>query len=123
MLAQIEDFTFEIKDTAYDKLNRRLTFRYGVIQRIGNFDLFQNAGKHEEDITIEGILICKSQDQIKAFEDMAKEKKARTMSFSNGRCKTVVIMNIDIEQSNFLKTGEFLRQSFRAFLAVDGNGL
>lgn len=123
VLAQIEDFIFEINDTAYDTLKRSISYKFSQTQRIGNFDDWQNVGKHEESIEIDGVLLAKSQEQLKAFEKMAEEKKTRTLAFSNGTCKTIIILNLELEQSNFLKDGAFLKQAFKISLAVDGNGL
>ncbi len=123
MLAQIEDFTFEIDKTAYDRLKRSINYRFNSTQRIGNHDNWQNVGKHEESIELSGVLLLKSQTQLDDFEKMAEEKVARTLAFSNGRCKTILILSLELEQSSFLKDGAFLRQGFTISIAVDGSGL
>lgn len=123
MLAQIEDFTFEVSDTAYDTLKRSINYRFNTMQRLGNHDDYQSVGKHEEGIELNGVLLLKSQTQLDDFEKMAEQKIARTLAFSNGRCKTILILNLELEQSNFLKDGAFLRQSFKITIAVDGSGL
>ncbi|MBD3842591.1 MAG: phage tail protein [Campylobacterales bacterium] len=123
MLAQIEDFTFEVNDTAYDTLKRSINYRFSSMQRLGNFDDWQSVGKHEESIELNGVLIAKSQAQLDDFEKLAEAKVARTLAFSNGRCKTILILNLELEQSNFLKDGAFLKQGFKITLVVDGSGL
>ena len=120
MLAQIGDYIFEINDTNFDKLKRNINFNFTANKRLGNFDRWQSVGKYEETISIDGTLIAKSQNQLKDFELMARAKSPETMAFTNGTCLTVVILNLDIDQSTFLKDGAFLRQTYKINLGVVG---
>ena len=56
MLAQIDEFTFDINDTAFDELKRTINFNFSRQQRLGNFDNFQATGEFEENIELKGTL-------------------------------------------------------------------
>jgi len=122
LLAQIGDYLFEINQTNFDKLKRSINFNFTSTQRLGNFSSWQSVGKYEETINIDGTLIAKSQEQLKAFELMARDKKPLTMAFTNGTCLTVLILNLELDQSAFLKDGAFLRQTYKISLGVVGDG-
>ena len=122
MLAQIGDYLFEINQTNFDKLKRSINFNFTSTQRLGNFSSWQSVGKYEETINIDGTLIAKSQEQLKAFELMARDKKPLTMAFTNGTCLTVLILSLELDQSAFLKDGAFLRQTYKISLGVVGDG-
>jgi len=121
VLAQIDDFVFEIDNTAYDVLKREIEYRYNSSKRIGNFDDHQAIGKYEEKIQFDGVLIAKKQSQLDDFEKMAQEKTPKTLALPSGRAKSVIIKKLEIERSSFLKTGEFLRQNFKISLKVVGD--
>ena len=104
MLAKIDEYTFEINETSFEKIKRTIDFRFNTNQRLGNFDSWQNRGKYEEVIEINGTLIAKSQDQLKAFEQMARKKLPVTLAFTNGTCSTIIILKLEIEQSTFLQS-------------------
>ena len=53
---------------------------------------------------------------------MARDKKPLTMAFTNGTCLTVLILNLELDQSSFLKDGAFLRQTYKISLGVVGDG-
>lgn len=122
MLAQIGDYLFEVNDTSFNKLKRKVSFGFTAQKRLGNFDGWQGVGKYEETIDIDGTLIAKSQTQLKDFELMAREKQPVTMAFTNGTCLTVIILDLEAEQNTFLKDGAFLRQTYKIGLAVVGDG-
>lgn len=122
MLAQISDYVFEINETNFDKLKSTLNFRFTSSQRLGNFDSWQSVGKYEETVEINGVLIAKSQEQLKDFELMARDKLPVTMAFSNGTCSTIIILTLETEKNTFLKDGAFLRQTYKINLAVIGDG-
>ena len=122
MLSIIGDFKFEINDTNYDKFTSSTNFRFATHARLGNFDEYQDVGKHEESIEIEGVLIAKSQTQLKDFEVMAKKKEPVTIAFGDGTCKTILIFNIEKERNTFLKDGAFLKQTYKIALTVVGDG-
>ena len=91
MLAQIGDFLFEIDKTSFSKLSRKVSFGFTSQKRLGNFDNWQDVGKYEETIDIDGTLIAKSQTQLKDFVTMARLKQPQTMAFTNGTCLTILI--------------------------------
>lgn len=122
MLAQIGDYLFEINDTNFNKLSRKVNFGFTAQKRLGNFDGWQGVGKYEETINIDGTLIAKSQTQLKDFELMAREKLPATMAFTNGTCLTVIILDFENERNTFLKDGSFLRQTYKISLGVVGDG-
>lgn len=122
MLAIIDFFKFDIDDTDIDSISSYLTFKFARHEKLGNFDSFQNIGKHEEEITIRGTLICQSQQQLKEFELLGKMKTQHILTLPDGTCKTILIMALDTDRSTFLKSGEFLRQEYTLSIAVVGDG-
>lgn len=119
MLAEIGNFKFEINETAYEKLSRSINYKFNSTQRLGSFDNWQSVGKYEETINLEGTLILKSQEQLKDFETMAKEKKVQRFGTAK-ISKQVIILNLELDRSNFLNDGQFLKQSFKISMAVVG---
>ena len=122
MLAQIDEFTFDINDTAFDELKRTINFTFNHSQRLGNFDNWQSTGMYEETIELKGTLIAKSQKQLRDFELMARAKQPRILAFGDGTCKTILILTLELSRSSFLKDGAFLKQEFKIDLAVVGDG-
>lgn len=117
----IGDFKFDIKDTNFEKLKHSIDFPFAENKRVGNFDSFQDVGKYEEKIEIEGTLIAKSQTQIRAFEMLGRSKAEQTMVFGDGTAKTVLIFSLEADKSNFLKEGLFLMQGYKISLQVVGD--
>ena len=74
--------------------------------------------KYEEQITLKGTLICKSQKQLDAFEKIGARKQAVTLAFSNGKACDMLIFGISKKRNNFLNTGEFLKQDYDIALKV-----
>lgn len=120
MLAMIDDFEFDVSDTGYDEFENRLIFFFATHQNLAGFDTYQNVGRHEEQIVLKGTLICKSQRQLNDFEKIAKRKRVLTLSFSSGKAYEILIFSINKKRTNFLKTGEFLRQDYDIDLQVVG---
>jgi len=118
MLAKIDDFTFEINDTSFESIELKSDFRYATQKRLKNFDIYQAVNSYAQSITINGELIAKSQIQLKAFEDMANEKKERTMVFADGTAKSVLILSFNRSRDTFLKDGAFLKQGYTIKMAV-----
>jgi phage protein U len=121
LLAKIDEYTFEINKTSFEQIKRTIDFNFNSNKRLGNFDSWQNTGKYEEAIEINGILIAKSQNQLKSFELMARKKLPVTLAFTNGTCSTILILKIETEQSTFLKDGSFLKQTYKINLVVIGD--
>lgn len=112
MLMMIGQFKFEINKTDFEELETTLTFDYAELEKIGAHSSFQAVGKYKQEDSIKGELICKSQSQLKAFADMAKQMKPQTLALPTGEAYTVLIFSIRKTKKNFLKTGEFLKQSY-----------
>jgi phage protein U len=118
MLAQIGDFIFEINGTSFESLEYSLSLKFATHERLGNFNTYQDIGKHEEGISIKGTLIVKKQTQLNDFETMAKRKLAVTMVFVNGIAFSVLIFKIKRVMNTFLKDGLFLKQTYTIALQV-----
>ena len=108
----IGDFKFEIDNTRYEELTQKISFGFATHETVGSFNEYQSIGKWEESHTIVGTLICKKQTQFKDFEDMAKKKESQTLSLANGEVSTVLITEFEKIKNSFLKSGEFLKQSY-----------
>lgn len=112
MLLMIGNFKFEVNETDFDEYKSKLTFGYVTHENFGSYNSYQATGKFEQEDSLKGTLICKSQTQLKAFEDMGKRMEAQTLASSNGEAYSVLIFSVEKTKSNFLKSGEFLRQSY-----------
>ena len=122
MLAMIDDFEFDVKNTNYDEFSSSLSFSYASHENLGGFNTYQNTGMYEEQITLKGTLICKSQRQLDDFEKIGKNKRAITLAFSNGKAFDILILNLNKKRDNFLNTGEFLKQDYDINLQIIGSG-
>lgn len=120
MLAMIDDFEFDVKDTNYDEFESRLTFFFATHQNLGGFDTYQNVGQYEEQILLKGTLICKSQRQLDEFEKIGKSKRVVTLAFASGKAYDILIFTLNKKRDNFLNTGEFLKQEYTVDLQVVG---
>ena len=120
MLAIIGDFEFKVDATSFDELQSRITFNFATHENLGGFNTYQSVGKHEQSDTLNGNLIAKSQKQLNDFESMAKDKEKQTIAFANGSAYSIIIMSIDKSKKNFLRSGEFLEQSYAIKLQVVG---
>lgn len=120
MLAIIGNFDFKVDDTSFDEFESRVSFGWATFENLGGFNTYQSVGKYEEQLLLKGVLICKSQNQLTEFENMAKQKKQQTLAFSNGKAYQILIFGINKTKKNFLRTGEFLEQSYQIDLQVVG---
>ena len=118
MLAKIGDFIFDINDTNYKTISQKEEYRFSTQKRLDSFDIFQDINKHGETLSISGELYAKSQSQLKAFEDMAREKKERTFVLTDGTVKTVIILSLEKTKESFLQDGAFLKQSYTIEMVV-----
>lgn len=118
MLAMIDDFEFDVHKTSLDDIDSKIEYSFATHQNLAGFDTYQNTGKHEEQITIKGTLICKSQRQLEQFEKIAARKKEVTLAFSSGKAFDILIFGINKKRNNFLNTGEFLKQDYDIALRV-----
>ena len=121
MLAIIDDFEFDVKKTNYDEFSSSLSFSYATHENLGGFNTYQNTGKYEEQVTLKGTLICKSQRQLDDFEKVGKSKREVTLAFSNGKAFDVLILGLNKKRGSFLNTGEFLKQDYDINLQVVGS--
>lgn len=118
MLAMIDDFEFDVHETSLDDIESKIEYSFATHQNLAGFDTYQNTGKYEEQITLKGTLICKSQKQLDAFEKIGARKQAVTLAFSNGKACDILIFGISKKRNNFLNTGEFLKQDYDIALKV-----
>ncbi len=121
MLAMIDDFEFDVKETLLDGISSKIDYSFATHQNLGGFDTYQNTGMFEEEITIKGTLICKSQKQLDDFEKIAARKKSVTLAFSSGKALEIIILSLGKKRNNFLNTGEFLKQDYDISLKVVQN--
>lgn len=118
MLILIGDFNFDINDTSFEKFESDIEYRFSKSERINNFDVYQAVGKFEENITIDGTLIAKSQSQLKKFEQMAEKKEEQLLVLNDGIAKNILILGLNKKRSSFLKDGMFLKQEYSIKLIV-----
>ena len=118
MLAMIDDFEFDVHKTSLDDISSKIDYSFATHQNLGGFDTYQNTGMFEEEISIKGTLICKSQKQLDDFEKIAARKKSVTVAFSSGKALEIIILSLGKKRNNFLNTGEFLKQDYDIALKV-----
>jgi uncharacterized protein len=120
MLCTIDSYMFDLNGTNFEALKRSVNFNFSSVARVGNFNAYQSVGKYEEEISIEGSLIAKSQSQIKKFELMAQKKEQHILAFTDGTYKKVIIKALEVDKSLFIPGGASIRQDYRITLSVVG---
>ena len=118
MLCSLADFLFESSGVNLENIKQSRTYKFERLETINHFDGFQANGKYEQDITLGGVLIQKSQSTLEKLERIAENKQVVTLAFENGKAFNVLIQSINTDKSLFLKHGEFLKQDFELSLAV-----
>ena len=118
MLCQLDDVLFESDGVNLESMKRSFEFGFEATKLINDFDAWQATGQYSQTITLGGKLIAQSNTALAPLEDLAKAKKPVTLSFEVGKALQVVILNIETDQSLFLKNGTFMKQDFQVKLGV-----
>ena len=112
MLAMIGDFEFKVDGTSFDEFKNKITYGFVEHENIGGFNTYQSIGKHEQADELKGVLFCKSQKQLKGFENLAAKKEVQIIAFSNGDAYNILIFTIEKTKSNFTRDGKYLKQDY-----------
>ena len=118
MLCQLEDFIFESDGVNLENIKRSLSFDFETTKLINDHDVWSATGKFSQSITLGGKLVAKSNGALLPLEEIAKKKEPITLAFESGKALTVVILDIETDQSLFSKNGSFLKQDFQVKLGV-----
>ena len=120
MLCLIGDFEFTVEKTSFDTFSTNITYPFATIEKVGDYNSYQDTGKHEQNDSISGLLIAKSIRTFDSFEALAAKKEPVTISFSTGVAYTVLILYIQKTRSAFLRDGSFLKMSYQIELTKVG---
>lgn len=111
MLAMIDTFRFEMTKKEFDSISHEFVFGYADSKRIGNNPKSQAVGKSEESFSFSGTLILQRVDSFDELVQIAERKEPVNLSSVEGSI-LVTIRSIKKDMTNFLKTGEYIKQGF-----------
>jgi len=112
MLGMIGKFKFEMNKNQLDSIAHVIEFTWAESKRIGNHPKYQAVGKSTESFTLSGTLIMQKVSAIDELQEIGNKQKPVILTFVNASSIKVVIENISMNKSLFLKSGEFLKQGF-----------
>ncbi len=118
MLCALDDFLFETNSTDLTNIKRHFSYGFKKAELINAHDDWQATGKYSQSIVLAGKLIKKSNQALDNLEAIAARKNPVTLAFDDGRALTVLINDINTDQSSFLSNGAFLKQEFEVSLEV-----
>jgi len=118
MLCSVDSFIFESGGVDLANIKRNIKYGFENFKLINAHDEWQATDKYSQVITLSGMLIKKSNYALDDLEQIAQKKKPVTLSFDDGRASSVLILEINTDQSLFLKNGAFLKQDFEISLGV-----
>ena len=110
MLAQIDNLVFEV-DSNINELLEKFSFNFSKVDRTGDNPTYQKANGYEHEISFGGYFVLKS---LKALEDLKQLGiDGNPVWFvSKANDFQVIITDLTIRKSEFLKGGEFVKQGF-----------
>jgi len=112
MLGMIDTFEFEMNKNQLDSISHMIDFDYAESKRLGNHPKLQAVGKSSESFTFAGTLIMQKVTALDELKKIGEAKKPVVLSFVNASAIQVVIKSIRMDKSDFLRSGEFLKQGF-----------
>ena len=118
MICALDDFLFESMRVNVSDIKQQSSYPFASHQPIDDFAIWQATGKHKKNITLHSKLIQQSNAVLDDLHHLAEQKQPVTLAFEDGRALTVLITDIDTEQSDFLSDGKFLKQDFEVKLEV-----
>ena len=118
MICALDDFLFESMRVNVSDIKQQSSYPFASHQPIDDFAIWQATGKHKKNITLHSKLIQQSNTALDDLHHLAEQKQPVTLAFEDGRALTVLITDIDTEQSDFLSDGKFLKQDFEVKLQV-----
>jgi len=118
MLCTLDKFIFSSHGVSFDSVKRSFEFGFKETQLIDDDAIWAATGTFRQNITLAGSLVAQPNSALLDLEAMAKAKKPVTLAFESGKALQVVILNIEEDQSLFLKNGGFLKQDFVVSLGV-----
>lgn len=114
MLAQIDDVVFEV-DSNIDELLEKFSFNFSKIDRIGNNPTYQKTNGYELEVSFSGYFVLKSLSELNPLKQLGINGKP-VWFVSKDSHFLVLIDNLTIKKSQFLKGGEFIKQGFEISL-------
>lgn len=110
MLAQIDEYVFETNSNI-SSLVHKLSFPFAKHNRIGNNPLYQKSSSFEEEVTFSGYFVLEKNTSLDKLEEVAKKMQPIFFITKSSNFK-VIISDLEIDKSLFLKSGDFIKQGF-----------
>jgi len=110
MLAQIDNIIFETNSNI-DELLEKFSFNYSEINRIGNNPTYQKTNGYTSEVSFSGYFVLKNLDELNDIKEVGINGKPILFVSKENHFK-VIITDLTIRKSIFLKGGEFIKQDF-----------
>jgi phage protein U len=110
MLAQIDEYVFEIDSNVTEIINK-LSYNFAKVNRVGNNPTHQKVGGKEMEVSFSGYFMLKALDEFDALEEIADKGKP-VWYVSKQKHFEVLISDITKRETIFLKSGEYIKQHF-----------
>ena len=118
MLCSLGSFVFESGGVDLANIKRNIKYGFENSKLINAHDDWQATDKFSETRTLSGTLVKKHNYILDDLEKIAQKKQPVTLALDDGRAFSVLILEINTDQSSFLKNGAFLKQDFEIQLGV-----
>lgn len=113
IMGKIDEFKFEINRVAYDQLEHTWAFGWSNSERLSNHPYHQAVGQWNHEISLSGELLLKKQSGLDELILLAQQKEPVVLVVgSEGIIGKVIILSINLNDSNFLHDGLYLRRRF-----------
>lgn len=112
MLAALGEYVFEMNQTAYQETVERIRVNWARHRRVEGYLHHVAVGKSEESIELTGKIILKNITALDELKDLVRQQKPVVLAFGNGYAYWVILNDLEIESSRFLKSGEALKREF-----------
>jgi len=110
MLAQIDNLVFEV-DSNINELLEKFSFNFSKINRIGNNPTYQKTNGYTMEVSFSGYFVLKSLQELDILKHLGIDGKPLWFVSKDIHFQ-VIITDLTIRKSEFLKGGEFVKQGF-----------
>jgi len=112
ILGMLGDFEFKMNEAEFNQVKKQIDFGWVSSDRIANHVKHQVAKKPKIDFSISGNLIMKSIYTFDNLEKLGELQEPVLLNFVDTYPVLVVIKSLTKDMSRFIKTGEYMEQSF-----------
>ncbi len=110
MLAQIDSVVLKV-DSNVAQIVEKFSYSYAKVSRVGNNPSFQSIQKYEQEISFSGFFMLKKMDELESLKRVAEAKKPVWFVQKDSHFE-VIITELNVTKSLFLKGGEYMKQGF-----------